>query len=254
MARFNLFSYIKWKNDKHELLSNSSYKQFFDENFHVLEHYPWLNKYMSYESSFDLIKSTIIIKTILNKKQIEMYSQFYSEADLKIESTYNLVHSRLPYFIKDDIRIYVPIFKEMYNERYDRFLGSLLKLPYSSLKDDFEDRTIDCFDYYNCSLFNSSFTKMILISQRDNLQAYYDVELETIFIIDDQGVLEQEIPIFDNKCKDKRKSHIFDHVSSLVEAYYNCDKNAFILGLYNYGFISKKAYEFILKQERRNNR
>ena len=105
MARFNLFSYIKWKNDKHELLSNSSYKQFFDENFHVLEHYPWLNKYMSYESSFDLIKSTIIIKTILNKKQIEMYSQFYSEADLKIESTYNLVHSRLPYFIKDDIRI-----------------------------------------------------------------------------------------------------------------------------------------------------
>ena len=79
MARFNLFSYIKWKNDKHELLSNSSYKQFFDENFHVLEHYPWLNKYMSYESSFDLIKSTIIIKTILNKKQKSLNAMVLQE-------------------------------------------------------------------------------------------------------------------------------------------------------------------------------
>lgn len=247
MSKFKLFDYLRWKNDKTIRITNSSYKKYYDLYNQIYVFYPWLQKYNLITDSFSLIKSVVILEALNNKNKIETDSQLYNESDLLKKSTYDVIHNRLPSFKFNNIEIYVPFFQEMYCEHYDTKLTSLIKLPYITLKDDFEMQTINPFDYYGIKLFDSPFTKLIKFSEYENSTAFYDIELETIYVIDDQGCLDQDIPIFENSMIDKKKEHLFDKLSVLMKFYFENNRDGFVDCLNNFGFISRKTYDFIIK-------
>jgi len=252
MAKFQLFQYLRWKNDKSNLLSNTHYKRYYDKKAHLFSKHPGLAKYDDISSDFGLIKAVIILKALNNKMKIEEDTYLYQEADLSTKEAINTIHDRLPYYKTDkNVCIYVPFFTEIYNKCYNDELNSLLIPPYNTLKVDFINETIDPFDYYGYGIFDSYFTNLLYISKSKDGEnaAFYSIELETIYVIDNQGCLEEKIPIFDDELKSKNKDHLIEYLSSLMEFYFDSNKDAFIDCLYNYKLISKKSYQYIVEKE-----
>ncbi len=252
MTKFLLFPYLKYKCNKDSLLSNSSYRKYYDKNIHIISDYPELRKYEKLNDSFSLIKMNIILKGFYNKKKIENEVELYKDANLKVSSVQEMIHMRLPYMkLNSNDRIYVPFFTPIYNKPYDRNLYNLLKPPYQSLKKDFISSIVSPFLTYGYDIFDSYFTNLILIRKSDDLlqAAFYSVELETIFIISDQGNLEEEIPLFDTNNIDFKKEGLFRRLDKLVEDYFNYDKIGFIHDLFSLHFISKDCYDYILLKE-----
>lgn len=248
---FFLFPYLRYKCDKSYLVYSSNYRNFYDCNIHLIADYPELRVYDNFNDPFSLIKMNIILQSLVNKKHIEQEVNLYQDANLKLESINLLIHNRLPYLKIDNEKIYVPIFTELINKVYDNDLNLLLKAPYDSLKKDFSSSLINPFSQYGYKLFDSFFTNLIMIKESPSKDsaAFYAIDLEMIFIITDQGTLEERINLFDNKTIDKSKNQLFERLVKLVDYYYSNDKENFIKYLYEGKFITKQTYEFILKKE-----
>jgi hypothetical protein len=129
----------------------------------------------------------------------------------------------------------------------------LLKPPYSLLKTDFERELIDPFDAYGAGLFDSLYTDLIKVATapEQNLTAFYSLEMETVFVVDEQGRLEEEIRLFDTREIDRRKDHLFNRLKTLMSFYFSSDRDGFIDSLFNLHFISEASYQYILRKEAR---
>src|SRR5574344_725305 len=228
MSNFMLFKYLRDKCDKTFLLSSSSEKAFYDIHSSLFKLYPALNRFFLSGTSFSLIQANIILKGLLNKQIIEQDAALYQLADLKEEEVYKAVHRRLSYMpYLNGQKIYVPFFSPLVNRAYDRDLDSLLKDPFSQLKDDFALSVVDPFDVYGQALYDSSFSSLIKVGQdgQEGLIAMYSIDVETVFVIDGQGRLEEEIRFFDDKEKiDSPKEDLFRRLKELMEAYFTFDK------------------------------
>lgn len=256
MSKFKVFSYLRWKNDKSGLLANSFYKRYYDKKAYLLSRYAHLDKFDTPVTDFGLIKTVIVIRGLENKLKVDEEVDLYREADLTTMDSIDTIHERLPYFQKSPgSKIYVPFFSELYNKCYDTRLSLLLIPPYNTLKSDFANEIVDPFDYYGYELFNSYFSNLIYLckSSQEELAAFYSIELETIFVIDNQGCLEERIPIFDEDLPYKSKDHLIGHLQSLMKLYFQDDREAFIDSLYNYKLISQKIYDYILMKENKKN-
>ncbi|MFA6796312.1 MAG: hypothetical protein WCR63_01860 [Bacilli bacterium] len=256
MNKFLLFSYLRWKNDKTSLISNTYYKRYYDKHAYLLARFPQLLKYDDPSSDFNLIKTVIVIRGLENKIKIDEDVDLYREADLSSKEAIDTIHQRLPYLQKNKkTRIYVPFFSELYNKCYDQKLALLLIPPYNILKNDFDNEIVDPFDYYGYDIFNSYFSNLIYLgkNERGELAAFYSVELETIYVIDNQGCMEEKIPIFDDDLPYKSKDHLIGHLQSLMSHYFADNREAFIDSLYNYKLISNTTYNYILMKENKNN-
>jgi len=256
MNKFQLFSYLMWKNDKSHLLANTYYKRYYDKHAYLLSRYSELNKFEDSTTDFGLIKTVIVIRGLENKIKIDEDVDLYKEADLSSEEAIETIHERLPYLQREnDSRIYVPFFSELYNKCYGEKLSMLLVSPYNILKTDFANEIVDPFDYYGYDIFNSYFSNLIYLCKtpQGELAAFYSVELETIYVIDNQGCLEEKIPLFDDDLPYKAKDHLIGHLQSLMKLYFEDNKEAFIDNLYNFKLISSKTYDYILMKENTKN-
>ena len=252
---FRLFPYLNFKIDKTGLIAKSNYKAFYAENSFMFSKYPVLRNYDVVATPFSLIEATIILQGLKNKIQIEQTSALYMEANLRSKMTNQAVHSRLAYFYDGKERIFVPFFSRVCNRPYDQNLPSLLKPPFNSLATNFQDQLIDPFYAYGYKIFNSLYTDLIMVGESEDQteKAFYSVDLEMIFVIDDQGTLEETIPIFDGQIIDKRKDHLLSSVCQLMDAYFSLDKNRFIDDLFNFHLISLNLYQDLLTKEEGGN-
>jgi hypothetical protein len=254
MSKFELFPYLRSKIDKTHSFPDSSYKKFYDENMHLFAGAPSLKKFDNIMDGFSLIKASIVLEGLSNKTKIETAASLYQEANLSSASSYSAIHERLPYYeLPDGKRIYVPFFTEVFNRPYDKRLKSLLKPPFVILKNDFDSETIDPFFHYGYDLFDSKFTDLIkvAVSSKKDLAAFYSIDLETVFVITDQGTLEETIPLFDTPLIDRRKDHLFSRLEILMDFYFDSDKDSFIDSLFNLHFITQKTYQYIIDHEDR---
>lgn len=253
-SKFLLFPYLRYKCDKTSLMAKSTYKKYYDANIYLITDYPQLRVYDRINDPFSLIRICIILQAIKNKISIEKEVELYKNIDLNNQVTYNAIHKRLPYLdYSSNLKIYVPFFSPTINKAYDKELVSLLELPFSSLKNEHEIATINPFFAYGYKLFDSSFSNLILIKVQDNLScaAFYSIEMEILFIVSDQGTLLEQINLFDSKNIDKRKDHLFDRLTKLVDFYFNNDKDGFINCLKEEHFISNKTMDYIIQEERK---
>lgn len=242
---FDLFDFLDWKIPKR--MQQSYEKKFAEVHQQYFSFYGFLSRFNEVSNSFDLIRKTIILQGLLAKKQIEDEAQLYSDTELSMPYRMEIIHNRLPFFTHENVNIYIPFFSPSFNKRYDTKVDSLSKHPFSLLKHDFQDMIIDPFETYGLELFKSDFTRLIFLREDETCAAFYHVDFETIFIINNEGSLDHMIPIFDNALKNPEYKDFFKRLLHVIDAYFNYDRDLFIERLCTDGLISKFLYDEIIK-------
>lgn len=203
---------------------------------------------------FRIIQANIVIKSLINKDLIENRLKeikslglldSYSEEEIRDDIWKLLDEHNSPYISVEKSRVYIPIFSRTLNLIYNEECSKILEYPYSDLIKKPKSSCIDLFDTYNFSLYESPFSSLILIKKDISSAAYYHPDFETIYIINNQGRLDLEIPLFDRYIKHPEQHKIINKVQDVVEYFYNNDFNGFVKSLYLNKFISKKTYSLI---------
>lgn len=247
MINFKLIPYLEWYNVKK--LSDSFEKKYYDEYNNLFSRYGFLNVYNDITDSFELIKTIVVLEGLNNKRKIENEAEIYTEVELSEENKHEVIHKKLPYFEFEDVKIYVPFFSKEFNVHYDTKLDSLTRPHFDSLKEDFDSSVINPFDTYGYKLFDSQFTRLVLIDEYkdEGVAVFYHIGFESIYIITDQGTCDAIIPIFDNNIKKKNKDKLFERISSLMKLYFANDREGFVDALLSLELISKHLYDLIQK-------
>lgn len=248
-----LFYYLN--KNKRNFPSRSGEYHFFVENNKLVSKI--LSKYkisISETSPFKLIEANALIRGMQNKKifedGLEKYLLEASDLPQKEKDQYikehiwkDLDEVNAPYFMIDKVRIYIPFYSIGLNLIYNDECSKLASYPYNELKTKPLSTCIDCFDVYNFALFQSPFTSLIKIKEDATTCAYFHADLETIFIINNQGRLDISIPLFDKYIKNPNKENLIKRVENVVENYYSNNRNKFLRSLLDNEFISRKLYK-----------
>lgn len=131
-----------------------------------------------------MIKTIVVLEGLNNKRKIENEAEIYTEVELSEENRHEVIHKKLPYFEFEDVKIYVPFFSKEFNVHYDTKLDSLTRPPFDSLKEDFDSSVINPFDTYGYKLFDSQFTRLVLIDEyKDEGVAVFTTLVLNLFIL-----------------------------------------------------------------------
>ena len=232
---FSLLEYLDWRIPKKMAVMKE--KIFCEENMDYCYGTEFVARYQDVFSAFDLIKKSIIIQSLINKKEIEENAVLYHDADIDLKEKQNIIHDRLPYFRFNDTKIYVPIYNEDINKLYDTKYNELVNSNSSSFVSDF-----DPFELYGLDIFKSPFTRLIFIKEDTSCGCFFHPELFQIFIINKQGGLDHIIPIMDSFIKRMN----FDDFCKVMDSFFEFDRDGFVKGLYEEKFISKEIYNDLL--------
>lgn len=240
------------KNKNKKVIKKSDEFRFFRQFKGLLKSHPLYQEYYDVEDEFDVIKANIIIKSIINKLEIERliekeYSEHPSETIDQIKERIENDIKELPHINYPNQKVYIPFFNKSTNLLYTTQNEKLKEVPYNSLIKKFEPFYVDAFETYNIDLFTSLFTKFVKIYNYKNSAAFYHYDMNAIFIISNQGALENVIFLFDKYLKNPHKSNAISRTKELIEAYFNNDLDKFIFVLYNNEFVSNKTFKKICK-------
>ena len=234
------------KNQKHHnsQLRNSEEFQYFLANRHLLNGLDMYKALVNALNEFDIIRANIVIRAIKNKKTLdEAIVYAFKTSKMKTEDVANFIHEKmvgLPYIQQGDLKIYTPIFNRSINELYYRDFGKLLSKPYSVLFDEFASSCVDCFEMYGFALYDSLFSKFIVVRKTEKTLVLYHFDFHTIYFVDDQGRLEAKLALFDKYLRRPVKNHVIDRISPVIDAYLADDREGMYQALVNNNLISKK--------------
>lgn len=251
----NLFLTLEKKQRKMNYQKSAEMK-FFLENTSILNEIELFNIYKKASKPFDVVRANLIIRAIQNKDYIERSYLKIVKSDtlkgndpdpssLKIKDSLEKVFKNLPYYLLDKEKIYIPIFSKTVNEIYSTSLNKLLKMPYKSLMKNFDAACVDPFDYYGSSIFNSYFTKLILLKKEGEYSAYYDYDSSSIYFVNGQGRLDARLCLFDIYLQNPSTNHMMERLSGVVDAYYKNDKEKMSKELVDNKLISSRIYSLI---------
>lgn len=254
---FLLFPYLNKTISKARKLPDSRDKVFYNAHSYYFAKYPYLSKYAVIPDTFSLIKANVILQCLINKEEIETRAKVYNtSSSLSRPELVPFIYSRLPYVsFKEgggERKIYVPFFSKELNRAYSENPALLKEPKYAELRNNPESAMVDPFRTLSFSLFESPFTDLVKLLRDDEqgLEAFYHIDTETIFVIDGEGGLEEQIPLFETEDHPRlSKTHLFPRLTALMEFYFAGDRDAFVDALSSSGFISEKTYANILKQE-----
>lgn len=235
--------------------------KFYYKNNHLIEKYDYFSSFLGKDDSFSVIRSNIIIKSMMNKIEIEDSVQYAYKKSIEIYGEVNanfinnFVQERLldlPYVQLGEEKIYIPFFSRALNKIYREECTKLLELPYSALMKNFSDSIVDPFETYNFPLYESMFTKLVKIKEQDKVSALYDIDYQTIFFVNIQGRLDAKICLFDMFIRRVNKNHIIDRITPVVDAYFASDKQKLLDALLNNNLASNYIIRKIRRREERH--
>lgn len=245
-------------NQKHKNFFKGEEYRFFLDYRHILESVPTFKYLSSGEDDFHIMRANIIIRSLLNKVEIEEALQFACNKSLKDYGVLNhefindFVRERmanLPYLQEGNSKIYIPIFTRALNIVYANDFEKLQRAPYDSLLKQFDTSVIDPFELYNFDLYNSFFTKFIKIKQTSTEMAVYHFDYQTIYIINNQGRLDAKLALFDKHLKRINTNHILDRIAPVVDAYFDNNREKLYEALVSNELISSKLIHKIKHDE-----
>ncbi|MCR5506071.1 MAG: hypothetical protein K6F07_03660 [Bacilli bacterium] len=248
-----LFELLQVKQKKRTTFENGEEFKYFIDNRYLLGKF---NKfsflYDSENNEFDIMRANIIIGALKNKETIELEVESLKSygKDSDPEAFKEALKQRcidLPYYSNNGLKIYIPLFTRAINEIYTNDPVLLLEEPYSDLKTNYIDSSIDPFDTYGAELFNSFFTSLVKIDSNGKEVAFFHYDTNTIYIITNQGRLEQKIVLFDKYLRKISTNHMLERVTPVVKRYFENDKEGFIKALFDSNLISEKLYNYIRK-------
>lgn len=253
----NLYELLA-NNQRPTAFSKSPEQVYYNENSYRLNELETYSYLSNPSDSFGVVRGNIILRALENKESIEKLLKNYVK--LKSKSTISLDEYMknglltLPYLSYKGEKIYVPIFPlsvaNVYGERFER----MSQMPYKRIFKQYEAALIDPFDYYGYNIFISYFTRLVLIKKQDKNAAFYDYDANAIYIINDEGRLDNKICLFDKKLDHIVTTHLISRVSKVVDAYFASDREEMIRQLMEGGFISETMLQKIRKfDERKKN-
>ncbi len=246
-----IFDYL-YAQRKLSLFNNSDEMMFYKKYKHLLEDNVNFATYLDIENFFDVIKANIIIKTIINKNNIDkiMEEEFLNTNFNSNEEIYEKIRERslnLPYIKTEEQKILIPFFNKSTNLVYSRDFNKINEEPYINLKKKYAAFLVNPFETYKIDLFDSLFTKLIKVSEDLTTVAFYHYDVNTIFIINKQGYLDSFITLFDRHMKRYNKDHIIDRIRVIINFYYENNLTAFIYALYEQKLISYFVFRRLCK-------
>jgi len=252
----NLFQTLQ-KKQKTTSFAHSDEMEFYLQNRVLLNDVSLYSPFLKAQDSFDIIRANIIIRALMNKEIIEKSYRNKIKAEKKsndlatnLDEFMKSAVSDLPFFkAQNGDRIYVPIFTYNLNKIYSGEYEKLSKVPYLTLLKNFDAATIDPFDYYGPSLFNSYFTKLVLIKEEAEGEAFYDFDAESIYFVNSQGRLDAKLCLFDRSLHHPSHNHMLKRISPVVDAYYKSDRESMLRILVDNKLISSKEIYKISNDE-----
>lgn len=230
--------------------------KFFIKNRKVLTKTPKFYFLSNNDSDeFSIMRANIIIRSYLNKVQIEKeiskINQNLNKKDKQYEKQFFLALKEcivdLPYLeIEKNNKIYIPFFSKPLNYIYIFEPYKMVEYPYSQLSTYFDESLIDPFDTYGAGIYNSLFSRLIKVSTNGKEVAYFHYDLNTIYIVNSQGRLDAKIVLFDKYLKKIHATHMIERIKPVIEAYFKSDRDLLIEELYKGEFMSEKMYLLLL--------
>lgn len=255
----NIYTVLEKKKAKRKSFESSEEYKFFLTHRHILDKLPRFSfLYRSENNDFDVFRANIILHAYINKQTIEKEVKSlmdYHKNGIKIEpkqfsQTIKEKILDLPYLLDDKQKIYIPFFTRAINSIYVRESIKLLSYPYDSLSSSFVDSLIDPFDLYGYKLYNSNFTRLVLVKENDGKEAaYFHYDTNTIYMVNDQGRLDAKIVLFDKYLNNPSYSHMLERITPVINAYFACSRSEFIEALYKNKFISSRLLALLRKSE-----
>ena len=214
---------------------------------------------LSERNPFRVIQGNILIRSAMNKKLVDDVLNLEYDNSLKVTevSQNEYLRKKLwnsyeknnsPYFSVGKARIYIPLFSIPLNIIYNDQCDKLVEYPYNQLTKNPLTSFVDIFDTYGYKVYDSKFTNLVLIKEDKTSAAFYSNDFSCIYIINDQGRLDQIIPLYDKYIKHPEMHHIMSKLTDVVDAYYSSSYPTFVFSLYSNGFISKKTYKKMRKR------
>ena len=254
----DIFLKLSKKAKKRKSFETTEEYKFFTENRVLLEK---LNRFSFISEpnldDFTIMRINILLKSLLNKSQIEKeivsLSEYIQEGhkvdNTKFLSTIREKTLELPYLSEGKNKIYIPLFSRAINFIYSLEQYKLLEYPYNHLIDNFKDSMIDPFDAFGFQIYNSYFTRLVLvgISSNNKEAAFFHYDTNTVYFVNDQGRLDKKLVLFDKYLKRPSTSHMLERIKPVVDAYFNFDKERFVSSLVEGKFISNWMLNILKK-------
>lgn len=254
-----LYEYLKSIQRKLPYKNCVEYKEY-TKFLTYFENFPIFSSFAYSNDDFIYIKAYALILSLINKDEIEEYTKKgyelslheYGRVEVEFIRAYvknEIDKNELKYMTIEGNNYYVPIFGRAMNLIYSDEQDKLLSSPYDKLITNFKTSLIDCFEVYNFSLFDSSFTRLTPVKKVDNVYAFYHSDFKTLYFINDQGKLETKIAIFDKYMKKIVTTHILDRLTNVVDAYFTNDREQLYKALIDNNLISYKAINKLKRKE-----
>jgi len=228
---------------------------FYYRNSYLLSDVESYNYLLKADEPFKMIRANVILRSIINKTEIEKKYRNHCKIlekepnAIPMKEFMSSVLAALPYIEWNDEKIFVPIFPSSLAKIYTEDHEKLVLDPYRKLLKDYETSVIDPFDYYGNALFDSYFTKLVIIKRHKNVMAAYDYDAESIYFINDEGRLDASVALFDKGLETPMKNHMIPRLQRVVDAYFEGSRASFIESLTNENFISAALSKRLMEEK-----
>ena len=236
--------------------------RFFIDHSSLLSGTPTFKQFARSQRPFDIVRSNIIIRSILNKRQLdEAYAtvsrnyrkdgEIRHDDEAAIKEVMTEVKKSLPSLtLEGGEKIYVPILPRSLNRVYDLHILRFEEKAYKTLLgNNYDMLVIDPFDTYGYKLFDSYFTNWILVRESDGVGAFFDYDSLSIYFINSQGRLDAQIALFDRGIKKRYTNHMMERIKKVIDAYFRDDREQLYKELVDNKLISSKLISKIKADE-----
>ncbi len=247
----------KYQKKRKAFYSSSEYIFFLENREALAKNSRFSFLYDSDDDDFGVMRANIIIYSYLNKKKMDVeINSFKKELkkgnDVDINALRKALKDSLPHLYhlqENNAKIYIPFFPRALNSLYINNPEKLVVPPYDALMSSFSRSMIDPFDTYGYHLYNSSFTRLVLVKEAPSKKeaAFFHYDTNTIYFINDEGRLDNKLVLFDKYLSKKNTSHILERISGVIDAYFNFDRTKMIDELRDNKFISGRMMALIRK-------
>jgi hypothetical protein len=236
---------------------NSQEMSFYTDNIGLISQIEEYEPFLKATNSFEIVRANILIRSFINKTLLEktyaqtMKSLRKDETGPSLKEAMEKTLVKLPCLEKNGRKIYLPFFPAALNDIYGRDFEKLGTRAYLGLVNDFEAALVDPFDYYGYEIFDSAFTRLVMIAQTPKVIACYDFDAKSLYFINNEGRLDARLCLFDKDLTHPSSTHMIARLRKVTNAYFADDREGTLQAMVNEKLISSSLANYLIKKKQK---